>query len=87
MSKTFAEVPGIMESDVVMIAHQHCDNGGYTVSVDSDYGITIETSFMGISSTTVNLSDVDIDGLIDVLSRAKERIEQLKIVDKLKGRK
>lgn len=71
--------------DVMISAYQHVDNGGHTVTVDRYHGVTIETGFFGYSHTTVLLSTVDIDGLIQVLQTAKQRIEEDEVARRLKG--
>ena len=71
---------------MVISSHQHIDNGGHTVSVDKYHTVTIETGFFGYSHTIVRLSTVDIDGLINVLKTAKQRIEEKDVMRRLKGK-
>jgi hypothetical protein len=56
--------------------HQHIDNGGHTFSVD-DYGnMVIQTGFYGYSNTKVFLQGVDLDGLIELLTLAKQQLRK-----------
>jgi hypothetical protein len=73
------------DADVMIRSHQHIDNGGHTVSVDRFHNIVIETGFFGYSQTTVQLSTVDIDGLIEILQEAKRRMEEDRLARKLRG--
>lgn len=81
----FKEVPAQENVDSVIRAYQHIDNGGHVVEIDQYYNMVIETGFYGYSQTRVTLSIIDIDGFIEVLQIAKQRLSELEIIQKLKG--
>jgi hypothetical protein len=85
LNPKFKEIPTKAFDDSVIRSYQHIDNGGHTVEIDRYGNLTIETSFFGYSQTTVMLSTIDIDGLIDFLQVAKQRLAELETVRKLKG--
>lgn len=74
------------DSRGVIRAYQHIDNGGHTVEIDEFSNLTIETGFFGYSQTTLVLSTIDIDGLIDFLQTAKGRLAELQTIRILKGK-
>lgn len=54
-------------NDQKLKVYQHVDNGGHSFAVDCYGNLSIETGFFGYSNTTLDLTEIDIDGLIDFL--------------------
>jgi hypothetical protein len=75
----------VCNSPLIVSAYQHIDNGGHTIMVDEYYNLHISTGFFGYSQTSVMLSRIDLDGLIETLQKAKRRLEELATIRKLKG--
>ena len=71
---------------LVVHGHQQLpDNMHHSVMIDKYGNMHIETSNPGASHINVMLSKIDIDGLIKILEIGKQRLEENRIIDKLKG--
>lgn len=63
--------PRVIGSDAECItAHQHVDNGGYTVTIDEHRNVVIEAGFFGYSTTTLHMSCLDLRGLVKLMHDA-----------------
>lgn len=69
----------------VISSYQHIDNGGYEIAIDNGGALHIHVGFFGYSVTELTLTHIDLRSLIDTLSEAEKRLNELSIVNKLKG--
>lgn len=75
----------LRDEDALITAYQHIDNGGHKFSYDKYGNLTVENGHHGYSHTTLFLSAVDVDGMIQFFTLCKKRMEQEEMLRRLKG--
>lgn len=63
------------------------DSSAYhSFMLDKDSNLHITSSNSGVSQVGIMLCKIDVDGLIELLQAGKRRLEEHRVVNKLKGK-